>query len=314
MEQSPSQSPLTTPDSASSGPSSRRERMLHDFPRAHVTNLGGGIIGPVYLTRTQDGEVLFAEAQLFQAPFKHMVIDSPTLLDMFKGPTQRIDLNVLDHPWPQFRLEPREDMKFDVARLTREEYVRSGDKLEHAVKGHPYASVMEVTPSVQVARKRSQQPSVSTEVQGTRQSERTSARKKRPSRDPDEYGLALPITFPASPSPGALAGYAVATTLDDAQAENVRDQMSVLKENMFDLLSADNRSTYEWVLTTGLKRQGKEGAKFRVIVADRLRELMRSQGDRAKELQSLHNQYAELQRSLEKRWPYHLPHIDKLTA
>ncbi|KAL1591665.1 hypothetical protein SLS60_011663 [Paraconiothyrium brasiliense] len=313
MEQSPSQSPLTTPDSASPGPSSSRERMLHDFPRAHVTNLGGGSIGPVYLTRTQDGKVLFAEAQLFQAPFKHMVVDSPTLLNMFKSPMQRVDLSVLDHPWPRFRLEPREKMNFDVARLAREEFVRSGNRMEYAVKGHPYASVMEVTPSVQIARKRSQ-PSMSTEVQGIRQSERTSSRKKRPSRDPDENGMTLPPTFPASPSPGTPGRYAVATKLDDAQAETVRDQMSVLKENMFDIMSADNRSTYEWVLTTGLKRQGKEGAKFRVIVADRLRELMRSQGGRAKELQTLHNRYAALQRSLEKRWPYHLPHIDKLTA
>ncbi|KAF2449183.1 hypothetical protein P171DRAFT_427438 [Karstenula rhodostoma CBS 690.94] len=311
MEHSPSQSPLTKPDSESPE-TSRRDRMLHEFPRAHVTNLGGGTIGPVYLTRTQDGKVLSAEAQLFHAPFTHMVIDSPALLNMFKSPAQRVDLDALGHPWPQFRLEPQEDMTFGVARLAREEYVRSGNKLEYTVKGSPYVSTMEVTASEQVARKRSQPP-VSIEVQATRHSERTSAKKRRVSSETYQRQVSLPITYPASPSPGASGSYTVATKLDDTQAEDVISEMSVLKGKIFGMLSADDQSTYEWVLTTGLKRQGKEGAKFRSIVADKLRELMLSQGERSKELQTLHNQYADLQRKLEKRWPYHLPHIDKLT-
>lgn len=310
MEESPSQSPLTQPDSESPE-TGRRERMLHEFPRAHVTNLGGGTIGPVYLTRSQDGKVLFAEARLFHAPFTHMIIDSPALLDMFESPTQRVDLDALGHPWPQFRLEPREDMRFDVARLAREEYVRSGNKLEYTVKGSPYVSTMEVTASERVTRKRSQ-PAVSIEVQGTRHSERTSAKKKRVSSDTYQKQVSLPVTSPASPSPGASGVYTVATQLDETQAEAVITQMSVLKRKMFGMLSPDDQSTYEWVLTTGLKRQGKEGAKFRTIVADKLRELMLSQGERSTELQTLHNQYADLQRKLEKRWPYHLPHIDKL--
>ncbi|KAK7186415.1 hypothetical protein DPSP01_013106 [Paraphaeosphaeria sporulosa] len=310
MDQSPSQSPLTQPDSEEPE-TSRRERMLHEFPRAHVTNLGGGTIGPVYLTCAQDGKVLFAEARLYHAPFTHMVIDSPALLSMFKSPTQRVDIEALGHPWPRFRLEPREKFNFDVARLTREEYVRSGNKLEYTVKGSPYVSTMEVTATEPAARKRSQ-PIVSNEVQGTRHSERTSGRKKRISSDTYQKQVSLPVTSPASPSPGASGVYTVATKLDETQAEAVIGKMAVLKGKIFGMLSADDRSTYEWVLTTGLKRQGKEGAKFRTIVADKLRELMFSQGERSKELQTLHNQYADLQRQLEKRWPYHLPHIEKL--
>lgn len=290
--------------------------MLHKFPREHVTNLGGGTIGPIYITRTQDGKALFAEAELFRAPFKHMIIDSPALLDMFQNPMRHVNLDVLNHPWPQFHLAPREEMDFDVARLERLEYVRSGNKMGHMVKGHPYVSTVEVTPPVQAgqeARKRSQ-PNVAAEVQGTRHSERMSSKKSRPSLDSNQGGMRLPVIAPTSPSPGVPVGYTIATRLDDAQAETVRDQMSDLKEEMFELLSAEDRQTYEWVLTTGLKRQGKEGAKFRVKVIERLQDLMRAQGDRAKELQRLHNQYAQLQRQLEKRWPYHLPHIDKLTA
>jgi hypothetical protein len=311
MEQSPSQSPLTTPDSGSPD-TRRRERMLHEFPRAHVTNLCGGTIGPVYLTRTQDGKVLLAEAQLFHAPFEHMVIDSPALLSMFKGPTQQVDLDALDHPWPRFRLEPREKMCFDVARLAREEYVRSGNKLEYMVKGSPYVSTMEITASEQVTRKRSQ-PTVSIEAPGTRHSERTSS-KKRTSSDAFQKQASLPLTSPASPSPGASGVYTVATKLNETEAEAIKEEMSVLKKRLFDLLSADDQSAYEWVLTTGLKRQGKEGAKFRNIVADKLREVLTAQSELSGELQTLHNQYADLQRRLEKRWPYHLPHIDKLTA
>jgi hypothetical protein len=312
MEQSPSQSPLTTPDSGSPD-TRRRERMLHEFPRAHVTNLCGGTIGPVYLTRTQDGKVLLAEAQLFHAPFEHMVIDSPALLSMFKGPTQQVDLDALDHPWPRFRLEPREKMCFDVARLAREEYVRSGNKLEYMVKGSPYVSTMEITASEQVTRKRSQ-PTVSIEAPGTRHSERTSSKKKRTSSDAFQKQASLPLTSPASPSPGASGVYTVATKLNETEAEAIKEEMSVLKKRLFDLLSADDQSAYEWVLTTGLKRQGKEGAKFRNIVADKLREVLTAQSELSGELQTLHNQYADLQRRLEKRWPYHLPHIDKLTA
>ncbi|KAF9741150.1 hypothetical protein PMIN06_005561 [Paraphaeosphaeria minitans] len=311
MEPSSSQSPLTQPDSEEPE-TSRRERMLHEFPRAHVTNLAGGTIGPVYLTCTQDGKALFAEAQLFHAPFSHMVIDSPALLSMFKGPTQRVDIDALGHPWPRFRLEPREDLNFDVARLTREEYVRSGNRSEYSVKGSPYVSTIEVTASEQVTRKRSQPP-VSVELQVTRHSRRTSGRKKRILSDTYQKQVILPITSPASPSSGASGVYTVATNLDDTHAEAIISQMSVIKGNIFGMLSADDQSTYEWVLTTGLKRQGKEGAKFRTIVADKLRELMLSQGERSEELQKLHNQYADLQRQLEKRWPYHLPHIDKLT-
>lgn len=287
--------------------------MLHEFPRAHVTNLGGGTIGPVYLNCTQEGKVISAEARLFHAPFTHMIIDSPALLSMFKGPSKRVDLAALGHPWPRFRLEPRDDMNFDVARLSREEYVRSGNQLEYTVKGSPYVSTMEVTPSEPVARKRSQ-PNISIEAHGTRHSERTSGKKRRVSSDTYQRRVSLPAMSPVSPSPGASAIYTVATKLDETQAEAVISQMSVLKANMYDILSDDDQSTYEWVLTTGLKRQGKEGAKFRTIVADKLRELMTAQGERSEELQTLHNQYADLQRQLEKRWPYHLPHIDKLTV
>lgn len=276
--------------------------MLHEFPRAHVTNLGGGTIGPVFLTRTQDGKVLFAEAQLFRAPFNHMVIDSPELLKMFKGPTQPVEFAVLDHPWPEFHLEPREPMKFDVARLERSKYVRSDDRLGHMVKGHPYASVMEVTPHPQPVRKKSQ-PAVSNETQGTRQSARMA------SKTTEDIQVKLPIIAFSRPSPG---NYVVATALDSATAAIVQGNMFAIKEKMFHILSEDGQQTYDWVLTTGLKRQGKEGERFRNRVVDRLRELMREHGKKARELLALHNQYAENQRRLEKRWPYHLPHIDEI--
>ncbi|KAJ4295547.1 hypothetical protein N0V90_007560 [Kalmusia sp. IMI 367209] len=276
--------------------------MRHDFPRAHVTNLGGGTIGPIYITRTAKGEVLFAEAKLFGAPFKHMIIDSPKLLNIFKSPDKPIDLDVLDHPWPALRLVEREHLNFDVARLEQVEYVRSGNSLGNKagsmVKGHPYVSVVEVTPPAQAAKKpRLVAPA---EKPARRHSER---RTSKTLRNPH------PMIKRASPSPG---GYTIATTLSESEAVDVTNQMVVLKEEIFNSLSTEDASKYEWVLTTGLKRQGKEGPKFRDKVAEVVRTLLRAQGSRAEELQALHNQYAELHRRLEKRWPYHLPHIDRL--
>ena len=308
MDQSPSQSPLTQHGSdASDDHVSRREKILHQFPRAHVTNLGGGTIGPVYLTLTQDGQILFAEAQLHRAPFKHMVIDSPELLRMFKDPSQPVDLNVFDHPWPEFRLEPREALNFDVARLERLQYVRSADKTGLIVKGHTYATAIEVTPP-EAAPRRVSQPSISTEVQSTRQSTRK-APKTIDTGTTESADLSLPI-MSSRRSPGGYT-VVVAAELDNITQAGFKAEMAALKERIFDLLSANGQETYEWVLSTGLKRQGKEGEKFRNKVADTLRHLFRQHGGKGRELLALHNQYAEKQRRLEKRWPYHLPHIDE---
>lgn len=306
MVQSPSQSPLTQGSDASDDHVSRREKILHQFPRAHVTNLGGGTIGPVYLTLTQDDQVLFAEARLHRAPFKHMVIDSPELLKMFKDPSLPVDLNVFDHPWPKFRLEPREALNFDVARLERLQYVRSADKTELMVKGHTYATAIEVTPP-EAATRRISQPSISTEVQSTRQSARKGSRTVETGTT-EVTDLTLPI-MSSRRSPG---GYTVVVSgeLDNITQASFEAEMAALKEKIFDLLSEDGQRTYEWVLSTGLKRQGKEGEKFRNKVSDTLRDLMRHHGANGRELLALHNQYAEKQRRLEKRWPYHLPHID----
>ncbi|KAF1967708.1 hypothetical protein BU23DRAFT_559186 [Bimuria novae-zelandiae CBS 107.79] len=330
MDQSVSQSPLTQPSSdASDEDIGRGEKMLHGFPRSHVTNLGGGTIGPVYLTRTQDGKVLFAEAQLYRAPFKHMVIDTPELLQMFKDPAQPVDFSVLNHPWPEFRLEPREVMKFDVARLERLQYVRSGNKIGQMVKGHPYASVMEVTPPAQAPRNKSQ-AAVASEVQIKRQSARNAlkatevaeapeyiepikpietTKPANPAEPTEPIGTTLPIiTSQERPSPSS---YVVSTALDSITRAAIQGEMYHLKEKIYNLLhDCEDKQTFDWVVSTGLKRQGKEGERFRNKIIDTLRELMRKQAARGGELQQLYNQYAEKQRRLERRWPYHLPHID----
>lgn len=303
MDQSPTSqtSPATPASDTSELP--RGERMQHEFPRSHVTNLGGGTIGPVHITRTPKGDVLFAEAKLYGAPFKHMIIDSPSLLRMFESPDKPIDLGVLNRPWPELRLVEREHLNFEVARLEQIEYVRSanhmGNTMGSVAKGHPFATVVEVTTQPEhVAKKPRIAPP---ETPATRHSER------RTSKTLSIPQIALPIAKRESPSPG---GYTVATALSESEAVDIANQMVVLKEAIFDLLDND-RPKYEWVLTTGLKRQGKEGPKFRDKVADSLRALMRAQGERGTELQDLHNQYAELHRRLEKRWPYHLPNIDR---
>lgn len=279
--------------------------MLHGFPRAHVTNLGGGTIGHIHLTRTDDGNVLLAEAKLHSAPFSHMVIDSPELLKMFKSPTEPVDLSVFDHPWPEFRLEPREPFKFDVARLERLQYVRSADKAGLTVKGHPYATAMDLTPSAPEIR-RTSHSAAPVEVQSTRHS----ARKAPRISDAEPANVSDARLAIRTPKRTTSGGYTLATALDDATRATIQGEMDALKEQIFSLLTSEGQQTYDWVLWTGLKRQGKEGERFRNKVIETLKELMKAHEPRGKELLTLYNQYAEKQRTLEKRWPYHLPHID----
>jgi hypothetical protein len=96
------------------------------FPAHHIQAFGFGAVDHVYVSVGSDGQILKAEAELIDAPYKRMIIDDPHLLRIFVDRGQNIDVTVL-HPWPKFRLDPIMDIPddgedldmsiFDVGRL-----------------------------------------------------------------------------------------------------------------------------------------------------------------------------------------------------
>ncbi|KAF2243886.1 hypothetical protein BU26DRAFT_569781 [Trematosphaeria pertusa] len=73
------------------------------FPDIHINNLGGGNVGPVKIHRDSDGRITHAQAELFHAPWKVMLITSPRILLIFGQRGDTINLDLL-HPWPIFHL------------------------------------------------------------------------------------------------------------------------------------------------------------------------------------------------------------------
>lgn len=308
-----------------------RHRMLHAFPEFHVRNLGGGTIGPVYLNCTPEGQVLFADAKLHGAPFEEMIIDSPELLRMFKDPRDPIDVTTLGQPWPMFRLVERAEMDFHIGRLEQEEYVRADSYSGFTLKGHPYQTKMQITASVidtETGTSRAHS-APKAETQATRQPKRvvirssslkarSSPRNRPMMADAVSLGpVPVPVSVPPRPTPmkpikpvqGSPAGapYSYETALPKEEAEILSDRMSQLKQQLWEIMSAEDQVSYEWLLTTGLRRQGKEGSKFRARNSELLKDIKKASGSRGEQFRSLHNQYAELQHKLERRWPYHIP-------
>jgi hypothetical protein len=96
------------------------------FPSEHIQAIGFAEVGPVFLTFAANGSIIKAEAELIDAPYQSMLIDSPSILRIFGQRGDAIDINVL-HPSAKFRLDALNiniddngelDMaSFDVARL-----------------------------------------------------------------------------------------------------------------------------------------------------------------------------------------------------
>ena len=285
--------------------SSTRYKMTHEFPHLHVRNLMGGTIGPVYITVDKYGNNLFADAVLHDAPFKQMVIDSPLLLRMFTKPEDPIDVTAVGHPWPMFRLVEREEMNFDVARLVREEFVRADTKSGFTPKEHQYTTKMKVKPTQ--ATNGNKMPPAPMVADDTLKPRKLPERIKPIVSTPKASTSKASTPKSIRDSPPTV--YRHETKLSKELEESILAQMEALKKEIHDILPLDGQSQYQWLLTTGLKRQGKEGAKFRGKIVTIICELMRSLGDQGNELKILHNRYAELQRKLERRWVYHLPII-----
>lgn len=90
--------------------------------------------------------------------------------------------------------------------------------------------------------------------------------------------------------------------------------MNAVKAQILALLSSDDQEQYNFFLDTGIKRMGKQGHTYRERMRLDIRNLFRKDGVPTEEIIRLHNQYAELQNKIEKRWPYHLPVLEPLIA
>jgi hypothetical protein len=96
------------------------------FPSELIQAFGFGEVGFVYLTFAANGTIRKAEAELTDATFKNMLIDSPEILRIFGQRGDSIHMEVM-HAAPKFRLDALEiivddegelDMtSFDVGRL-----------------------------------------------------------------------------------------------------------------------------------------------------------------------------------------------------
>jgi hypothetical protein len=77
------------------------------FPSELILFFGLGEVGRVYLTFAPDGAITKAEADLLDAPYKHMIIDDPSILMMFSDRGDGIDIKPAS-PLTKFRLDPIE--------------------------------------------------------------------------------------------------------------------------------------------------------------------------------------------------------------
>ena len=82
-----------------------RVQVRDRFPSVHIQGFGFGTVGLVYVTFDHFGKIALAEAELYDASYKSMVIDDPKILRIFGDQGEKIDMDLL-YPWAQFRLDP----------------------------------------------------------------------------------------------------------------------------------------------------------------------------------------------------------------
>ena len=95
------------------------------FPIEYIEAFGAGTVGPIHIAFNDEGKIILAVAELYEATFERMLIDDPNILRIFGKDGSTINMDVL-HPWPKFRLFPlgpisdedSEVNEFEVGRLT----------------------------------------------------------------------------------------------------------------------------------------------------------------------------------------------------
>ncbi len=75
------------------------------FPTMHMQAFGTGKVGTIHITLTPEDEIIQAEAEVYYAPFKRMIIDDPKILRIFGHRGEEIKPDIL-HPWPKLQLVP----------------------------------------------------------------------------------------------------------------------------------------------------------------------------------------------------------------
>lgn len=129
--------------------SSTTTRIKDHFPIGHIQAFGAGTVGPIYVTFDDNEKIVLAEAELYDATFKRMIIDDPNTLRIFGDRGEKIDMDVL-HPWPKFRLDPLGPISIDDTGVNEFEVGRLTDITRQPASarfGTPFHNLATIDPS-----------------------------------------------------------------------------------------------------------------------------------------------------------------------
>jgi hypothetical protein len=301
---------LLLPYTMSSGPPKLdiRYPIRARFPSELIQAFGFGEVGTVYLTFAANGTIRKAEAELIDATFKSMLMDSPEILRIFGQRGDSIHVEVL-HPAPKFRLDALQiivddegelDMtSFDVGRLVDITNLRAAarygwskaqlDRLDPLNEGAVHKRVRESFGSNEAKKaNRGRKPRTNgaakdeLDVDGQLAQATDAALSLRNTSSPARHRR------PATPMPAGVQG----------------QKMGVVFQQILDNLSDAAKATYTLYVTDTRKETAKNTAK-KVQFHQELRDFVHMHN-----IVELHNAYADIQKKSGSNTAYHLPIFD----